>query len=295
MEKIYNVPQEFMDMSVIKYPPHQKSKNIEAKVYEEIIKNFSKLNSQLIYLPIQWTNYFVKNQYGKNISELQNYLDSLPSNNKYFSVVQYAGGPLIEKDNVVFFGAGGFFNTKLYEDSSYIDIPLISDSHNIREFKKNKKYLASYQGRRTHPIRDDIVEIFSKKNNFYVRNLKTMDISYIDSIRFKRIMRNSLFSLCPRGYGPTSFRLYESIQLGSIPVYIAEEDEHILPYPELIDWEKLCVIEKKQNIKNLEAKLLSIFEKNEHHEKLKYGEYCLKNFFNHEFIANEIIKTVNQY
>ena len=97
MEKIFNVPQEFMDMSVIKYPPHQKSKNIEAKVYEEIIKNSSKLNSQLIYLPIQWTNYFVKNQYGKNISKLQNYLDSLPSNNKYFSVVQYAGGPLIEK------------------------------------------------------------------------------------------------------------------------------------------------------------------------------------------------------
>ena len=40
-------------------------------------------------------------------------------------------------------------------------------------------------------------------------------------------MRDSLFSLCPRGYGPTSFRLYESIQLGSIPVYIAEDDEHI--------------------------------------------------------------------
>ena len=97
MEKICKVPQEFMDMSVIKYPPHQKSKNIEAKVYEEIINNFYKLNSQLIYLPIQWTNYFVKNQYGKNISDLQKYVDSLPSNNKYFSVVQYAGGPLIDR------------------------------------------------------------------------------------------------------------------------------------------------------------------------------------------------------
>ena len=138
MEKICKVPQEFMDMSVIKYPPHQKSKNIEAKVYEEIINNFSKLNSQLIYLPIQWTNYFVKNQYGKNISDLQKYVDSLPSNNKYFSVVQYAGGPLIDRGNVVFFGAGGFFNTKLYEDSSYIDIPLISDMHNVGKVKKSK-------------------------------------------------------------------------------------------------------------------------------------------------------------
>ena len=42
----------------------------------------------------------------------------------------------------------------------------------------------------------------------------------------------------PRGYGPTSFRLYESIEMQSIPIYIS--DEFILPYSNIIDWENFA-------------------------------------------------------
>ena len=48
-----------------------------------------------------------------------------------------------------------------------------------------------------------------------------------DADKFKQLISESYFSL-PRGYGPTSFRLYESIKSGTVPVYIS--DEHFLPY-----------------------------------------------------------------
>ena len=41
----------------------------------------------------------------------------------------------------------------------------LSQICNVGKVKK-VKYLASYQGRRTHAIRDDIVEIFSKRKIF---------------------------------------------------------------------------------------------------------------------------------
>ena len=127
-----------MDMSVINYPPHQKSMNIEAKLFLEISKNDAKLNSNLSYLPIQWTNYLVKNGYGKNVKDLQLYINSLPKNKKYFSVIQYAGGPLVDIDNIIIFSAGGIFNTKINDNLSYISIPLISDKHKNKVKIQNK-------------------------------------------------------------------------------------------------------------------------------------------------------------
>ena len=35
-----------------------------------------------------------------------------------------------------------------------------------------------------------------------------------------RFIQDSQFHLCPRGAGPTSYRLYESLQTETIPIYI---------------------------------------------------------------------------
>ena len=45
------------------------------------------------------------------------------------------------------------------------------------------------------------------------------EISKENQLLFKQIMSKSYFSICPRGYVSTSFRLYESIQAGIVPVY----------------------------------------------------------------------------
>ena len=47
-------------------------------------------------------------------------------------------------------------------------------------------------------------------------------------------MCDSYFSLCPRGYGRTSYRLAESIQLGRVPV-VLYSDVLWVPYPHLFE------------------------------------------------------------
>ena len=37
---------------------------------------------------------------------------------------------------------------------------------------------------------------------------------------WEALIRDSDFHLCPRGNGPTSYRLYESLQAETIPIYI---------------------------------------------------------------------------
>jgi hypothetical protein len=46
---------------------------------------------------------------------------------------------------------------------------------------------------------------------------------------WEELIRGSVFHLCPRGNGPTSYRLFESLQAGTIPIYIWEE-VRLLPF-----------------------------------------------------------------
>ena len=48
---------------------------------------------------------------------------------------------------------------------------------------------------------------------------------------WRDVMARSKFSLCPRGYGRTAFHVYETLQMGLIPIYVyVEDDVEWLPY-----------------------------------------------------------------
>lgn len=40
---------------------------------------------------------------------------------------------------------------------------------------------------------------------------------------WEALIHTSVFHLCPRGNGPSSYRLYESLQADTIPIYIWDE------------------------------------------------------------------------
>ena len=54
-----------MDLSILNYPIHNNSIGIEGYFYNYQINE--EINTELTYLPIKWTNYLVKNKYGKDI------------------------------------------------------------------------------------------------------------------------------------------------------------------------------------------------------------------------------------
>jgi xylogalacturonan beta-1,3-xylosyltransferase len=70
------------------------------------------------------------------------------------------------------------------------------------------------------------------------------------------VTASSRFTLCPRGYDKATYRLYEAMQLGSVPVYIS--DHHVLPLADELDWEEFCVIVDAGQVSNIDRILTRI-------------------------------------
>lgn len=172
------------------------------------------------YLPIFWTAYWCNNGYGvkeKSRNNVQRFVDGLPRDKKYFTICQYDDGPMVDfKDlDIVVFGMSG----------GRIDypIPLLCQPHGYK-FDCKRDIFASFVGGDTHPIRKQLVEQFAGKKDCYVM-IKKLPLK-----EYCNILARSVFALCPRGYGRSSFRIMESIQQGAIPVYVS--DSYVLPYNE---------------------------------------------------------------
>ena len=145
----------FDNKKITKYPPKNSSPNFESYFFNNYQKNNLKTN--LEYLPIQWTNYFIDNNYGEDLSEINKYLEkNLEKKKKYFTITQLAGGPLVSLENVLVFSMGGMFRTPKNISLSHIYLPLIFKDLKTAEVKE-KANLACYIGRETHPLRIKII------------------------------------------------------------------------------------------------------------------------------------------
>lgn len=286
------IPLEFLNFSIPQYPSLNTKKNFETYFFEYFQNQ--EFNTSLKYIPIQWTNYLVKQNYGRDIQDLNNYLKlNLKSEEKYFTIVQYSGGPLIELENTLIFSMGGTINTKLGKNSKVIPLPLLYDS-NLKKADLEKKYIASYIGRPTHKIRTKLEDRITSNEKFYIKNITSMNssISKENLELFEKLIKESYFSICPRGYGPTSFRLYESIQMGTVPIYIS--DKFFLPYIEFLDWSEFAILLKSRKISSLPRKLNNLIESGEYF-RLKDGlDKVSEKYFNFLYMSKYIKSIVEK-
>lgn len=170
-----------------------------------------------IYLPVFWTGYYVRANYGKDqhqIDKLQRYLNVLDRTRKYYTIVQYDDGILNNLSGL---------DIRVYSMSGKpmdYPLPLICPPHNFHFPNLGREFMFSFIGRPTHPVRQTLVRDFGNKSGCYVTHRHHSLEDYC------RILARSTFVLCPRGYGPSSFRICEALQYGAIPVYIS--DVHIV-------------------------------------------------------------------
>lgn len=207
---IIQTPEEFMPKHPIRYP----SDNVED--FERWFFNNFRPTKNLgrVYLPVQWTAYYCKNGYGRNpgpLEKLQKYLATLRG--KYFTICQYDDGILNSLDGL---------DIRVYSMSGkpmHYPLPLICQPHALPAGNA-RKYLFSYVGRNTHPIRKELLKL--RAVGAYMSTLPH------NMKRFTEVLCQSKYVLCPRGYGVTSFRIMEALQAGSIPVYIS--DRFVIPH-----------------------------------------------------------------
>ena len=197
--------------------------------------------------------------------ELEHYLVSHWSSYvQYITVIQRAEGILLIESsksmklfkNLIIINAGG---------GGDIPIPLLAGEqpilNNVPDFGEHK-YWISFIGSAREGLRSQIIkgaELRYKDTHFITRHFRTSasghndvtDITFGDdsntilkSSLIKRttisntsivypwmtMMGTSMLQLAPRGTNPTSFRLYEALQMGLIPVYIYDKERPWLPY-----------------------------------------------------------------
>lgn len=129
----------------------------------------------------------------------------------------------------------------------------------------NEKYLASFVGSRTtHPVREKLFQLSC--NRIYVKDTSaygahtTYHGEPAERARFwqdyAESMADALFSLCPRGRGTGSIRLFESMKMGRACVIISDDwvpNEHV-------NWEDFSIRIAEREV----ARIPKILEREAH-------------------------------
>jgi len=278
------------------YPPFKNGLYIE----EYFLKYITEKNiiTKRKYIPALWTNFQIESWFNNKKNNMQQILDNWisinSSENGYFTVVQYDDGPLLKLPaNTIIYGAC----------SGNIPIPLIyEDINNTLDKYEKKKFeqkniLCSFVGNITSNniqpnVRKILFEKFIHNKNFEMINSGgwTPSVNKKNQNIFIEKTLTSKFALAPRGYGRSSFRFFEIFKLGTIPIYVWN-DINWLPFQDIINYEKLCIVVHISEIDKLEEKLISI-DKEKYNEMLKYYDE-IKYLFDLEGMCNQIIDIDN--
>jgi hypothetical protein len=137
------------------------------------------------------------------------------------------------------------YNPKHKRSVHYIARALENETIDNAEvnFKSDRNYLYSFIGSKTHSIRSELLSIKHPANAFIkdTSGLKAWEMDIEKKLEYEKefylVMKESFFILCPRGIGPCSYRLFETMQLGRVPVIISDQWVEIPG----IDWDKISI------------------------------------------------------
>lgn len=259
----------FRPATSVVYPPFKNGRYLEEYAYEKLVEQAESIQTDLVYVPVFWTNMQIHPSFHDRKQNFQTLLDqalaAMPPTTKYFTIVQHDDGPMLRlpHDTVIF---GACFGT--------IPIPLIYEdvTYRLQQAERTPKtQLASFVGSATYSIRHQMVGAMAQKPNVNCNMGGWTDsVSAANADHFVADTLKSTFCLAPRGYGRSSFRYFEAMLLDTIPVYFWDDMEW-LPYKEELDYTKFSVSIQKNEIQNTYEILSSISE-----EKIKEMQLELK-------------------
>jgi hypothetical protein len=255
-----NVPEQFRPHIRVAYPEHNDL------IFEEwFYRNFKDdgvINGYAMtyYLPVFWTSYHVNHKYGTIIAArqaLQKFIDSLDRAKQYFTICQYDSGPLVKfPQNIKMFAMSG----------PIIDypIPLVCHPHNFDFRNERRDIFANFIGRMTHNIRHKMMRVLRNDRKYHTSQ------HIVSTEDYCRVMAKSVFTLCPRGFGQSSFRICEALEQGSIPVYVSDE----FIFPGHVDFETYGVVIRENQIEQIDQILSALTP-----EQIKAKQECGKRIY----------------
>jgi len=146
-------------------------------------------------------------------------------------------------------------------------IPLNTLSDNPSFNRNARPFLYSFLGETNHAflpethVRRRLDSLKQSEDCYVGKSLSPelrgrMLLNYHTSNDHELLARNSIFTLCPAGYGKWTYRFFQSIQWGSIPVLIS--DDYIKPFGDTIPYDDFAVTVPEKEISEIDGILRSV-------------------------------------
>jgi len=104
------------------------------------------------------------------------------------------------------------------------------------------------------------------------------------------LMQMSKFVLCPRGFGLSSVRFFETLAFGRIPVLISDDTK--LPLEEEIDYDKFIIRVEENDLESIESKIIDFKKNNDLMEVSKISRETWEKWFCPEKIEDFIVNNL---
>lgn len=231
------------------YPPYHTGDYIEDYFYKRFVSENPTVARD--YIGISWTTLYCQNE----DPGIQEFLNSLDPNGAYFTICQHDDAPkhVLPKNTIVFSLSRSKPNPLC---PNFVVIPAVcSPVPKLPPVEKD--IFASFVGSITHPIRQDVYNVCKNYEGYYFSGKPWSPVVTPDQMNhFLEITKRSKFALCPRGYGNTSFRMYEAMQMNTVPVYIS--DDFYIPWADEINWGEFCIFIPSDKIEQIDQILKNI-------------------------------------
>jgi len=143
------------------------------------------------------------------------------------------------------------------------------ESCSEENIRADRPYIFSFMGRNCSKVRGDILGMSVADSGvmYYIENT-TKSYPFFNAVKsrnqdeiksqkahYNDVMSKSKFVLAPRGTGLSSFRQYEAMVLGCVPVVLSDD----LRQPEFVNWEK-CSVKIAESDVNTIPRMLKALE-----------------------------------
>jgi hypothetical protein len=232
------------------------------------------------YLPVFWTGYFndPNIEYGLKINGINGLLKTLSTDKKYFTILQSTIPVDFGKIDVTIFSmsASAVKGSKV----KIVKIPLIGEYK--APMRMNKDIFASYVGNLTIPIAGVLFDMCYRNLDFHFATRTTIESYHLDLSR-------TILSMCPADYNENSFRIWESLVYGAIPIYITENPFLPAFYSDKKPFMLVCA---PRDIEVISQKTYQNMQLR--NELLENGSFYLKEYYNYESLFKFIQKFLNK-
>ena len=150
-----------------------------------------------------------------------------------------------------------FVNNLNSNDSRFHYLPMGRDFRSVDVFKKrrpneDKKTLCYCNfSVNTHPVRQQVLETVKDKPFIVKQHLGNFLNYSISREEFFDALEGSKFCICPRGNAYDTFRMWDSLYSGTIPIVVREATYH-----KLLEDLPIMFLDSYDDFKNLEAETL---------------------------------------